>query len=818
MKKTHFHPLFAFALVALGLARTILPASGAEPEHVRVSGVYPHLAVYNDQAECGIGAVAHWADRLWAITYSPHKPNGSNDKLYSIDDALNISIFPDSVGGTPANRMVHRESNQLIIGPYFIDASGNVRVVPPSKMPGRLTANMRHLTEPERLVYFYTMEEGLYEVDVQDLSVVEIFPDGNGLPSGIRNPILPGYHGKGGYSGQGRIVVANNGEPLSSSEWLVPGPSGCLAEWDGEEWNVIARTQFNEVTGPGGIYGNQDENDPIWATGWDHKSLLLYLLDGGEWQRFRMPKGSHTFDGRHGWHTEWPRIRAVNDDLMLMNMHGTLYSFPKTFDAAHTGGIRPLSTYLKMLSDWVLFQDELVFACDDASKFDNGLMGQSNSNFWFLPMEQLDDLGPREGWGALWMNEPVEDREVSDRFFIHGYPRKVMHLWNNGSSPVSVRVEIDPNGQGAWQQGAFVDLPADGYQWLGSDDLGQGEWLRLRISGSSDSFGASLFMTDDAVRPLEASEMFQSLARPGEAYCGGIIRPRGEDLGTLHYSAHIMGADGNEMDNAYLEIGPEMELERVDAPDAWAWLDANAAIPGDEWSSDAASIILTDGQGGRWRLPRGYAGEHNSEYDSVRGFREVVTERSLLNCHGIFYEVPRAISGGLGKLKPIATHNRMITDYCSWRGLLVMTGVRPRAQADGHVFGSKPGLWFGVLDDLWKMGKPVGFGGPWLNNAVTAGAWSDPYLMRGFDEKVIEISHDQARTIRFTLEVDATDVGDWVPYAAFEVPAGETFIHRFPEGYTAGWLRISAAEDCSATAMLKYGPALSLATSMLETR
>lgn len=26
-----------------------------------------------------------------------------------------------------ANRMIHRESNQLIIGPYFIDDKGNVR-------------------------------------------------------------------------------------------------------------------------------------------------------------------------------------------------------------------------------------------------------------------------------------------------------------------------------------------------------------------------------------------------------------------------------------------------------------------------------------------------------------------------------------------------------------------------------------------------------------------------------------------------------------------------------------------------------------------
>jgi hypothetical protein len=34
----------------------------------QVSGIYPHLAMFNDESECGTGAVVPWADRLWAIT------------------------------------------------------------------------------------------------------------------------------------------------------------------------------------------------------------------------------------------------------------------------------------------------------------------------------------------------------------------------------------------------------------------------------------------------------------------------------------------------------------------------------------------------------------------------------------------------------------------------------------------------------------------------------------------------------------------------------------------------------------------------------
>ena len=63
----------------------INPASGqSAPGHFQISGIYPHLAYYNEEGECGTGAVVPWAGRLWVITYGPHKPFGSSDKLYEI--------------------------------------------------------------------------------------------------------------------------------------------------------------------------------------------------------------------------------------------------------------------------------------------------------------------------------------------------------------------------------------------------------------------------------------------------------------------------------------------------------------------------------------------------------------------------------------------------------------------------------------------------------------------------------------------------------------------------------------------------------------
>lgn len=128
-----------------------------------------------------------WADRLWVITYGPHLPFGSSDKLYEkITPELGQIIRPESVGGTPANRMIHRESQQLSHRALRDRADRNVRVLPPKKIPGRLTGNARHLSDPAGKIYYATMEEGLYEVDVKSLAVTSIL-DGNPIKKASRS-------------------------------------------------------------------------------------------------------------------------------------------------------------------------------------------------------------------------------------------------------------------------------------------------------------------------------------------------------------------------------------------------------------------------------------------------------------------------------------------------------------------------------------------------------------------------------------------------------------------------------------------------------
>jgi hypothetical protein len=807
------------------LHAAFLVTVNAEPK--QISGIYPSLAMFNNEAECGTGAVVPWANRLWVITYGPHLPWGSSDKLYEITPSLEQIVRPESVGGTPANRMIHRESQQLAIGPYLIDDKGAVRVIPPSLMPGRLTGNARHLTDPANKIYYATMEEGLYEVDVRSLEVTGLIKDGNSpklgqttetRPATIESK-LPGYHGKGLFSGQGRVVYANNGDRDKAVLTDPATPSGALGEWKGSgDWQLVRRNQFTEVTGPGGISGNaRPETDPIWSIGWDHRSLILMLLDGGTWHSFRLPKASHSYDGAHGWNTEWPRIRDIGEKDLLMTMHGMFWRFPKTFAVGNTAGIAPRSRYLKVVGDFCRWNDRIVLGCDDTAKSEflnkRGVKGeiaapgQSQSNLWFLKPGQLDQFGPAAATGAVWLRDAVKANVPSDPFLFSGFARRGLHLAHTDSEPLVFTLESDP-GDGTWKKLRDVTVPAQGYEWVDLPAQENAAWIRIRTNRDAAKVTAAFHYSAPDTRPREASPMFAGLAAAGaENYSGGVLRARGENKRTLHFAAADVRGD-KIIGEACYEMDASLTLRRVNDPAGLAWLKKNAAVPIGVISSDAASVLIVDDAGRRWRLPKGDAAFDTERVLPLRVDREVCTERDLFQAHGSFYELPAENAGGFAKIRPVTTHNRRITDYCSFRGLLVLSGLASNTPADNpHIVRSDDGnfaLWIGSVDDLWQFGRPSGRGGPWRGTSVAAGAVSDPYLLRGYENRTLNLSHDSRQPVKLHVEVDITGDGDWQPYRSFDVKPGSATKHEFPAAFSGYWMRVKSDAACEATVELIY--------------
>lgn len=800
-------------ILLAGLLTAGLPVTAQQ--YPSYSGVYPHLAMYNNEGECGTGAVVPWAGNLWVVTYGPHLPFGSSDKLYEISPSLQQTVRPESIGGTPANRMVHKESNQLFIGPYAIDGSGKVRVIPYDIMPGRHTGNARHLTDPGGKIYYATMEEGFYEVDVKTLQPVMLYQDGNvkqkkekDVANNHRGELLPGAHGKGVYSGQGVMVYSNNGEPGPEALKHFDIEAGSLSEWDGRNWKVVRRNQFVEITGPGGIHGNaHPESDPIWATGWDHKSVLLGVRDKGSWHFYRLPKASHSYDGAHGWNTEWPRIRDIGTPgkpEYLMTMHGLFWHFPGNFNSTHTAGIRPRSAYLKVIGDFTRWNGKLVFGCDDSAQKEflnkrkaKGNIegpGQSNSNLWFTSPGLPDQLGPNDAEGAVWLNEHVKAGEPSEPFLFAGWPKRAAWVKNNGNAGTTFIFET---GEQQWSHIKTVKVPAGGAAQVVFPATAKGEWIRVKTDADAKATVQFNYAQKDT-RGTTPDAIFNGLTKTAaNAATGGLLYGLGKDRRAL----------GIATPNGYYELNGKMELQKKDDEATLSFIREKFAIPKQAVTVEKSSVLIVDDNGRRWRLPLG-----DKKFTGLTGqgvlriCREVATERDLLNCHGTFYELPAENADGYAKIRPVASHNFRINDYASYRGLLIFTGIdagvkNPRIirSADG-----KAAVWAGVIDDLWKMGKPTGNGGPWSATAIRSGEPSDPYLIGFYDQRDLALSHNGGSPVTFTIEMDPVGNGVWMQYKEVTVQPGETFRHHFPDGIQARWIRFTGNRDCEATAMLTY--------------
>ncbi|XP_041350918.1 uncharacterized protein LOC121369904 [Gigantopelta aegis] len=201
-----------------------------------------------------------------------------------------------------------------------------------------------------------------------------------------------------------------------------------------------------------------------------------------------------------------------------------------------------------------------------------------------------------------------------------------------------------------------------------------------------------------------------------------------------------------------------------------------------------------------YRLPKAsHAYDHLWQTEWPR-IREVETERYLMDAHGMFYELsPLGWAGSTWGLRPVCQHLRMIPDYTSFRGMLVLGGNQVSSIMDNNVVTgqAQSGLWFGKTDDLWSFGKPQGWGAVWRRDTVSRGVPSDPYLMTGFDKKVLFIIvHQGSFPAYFSIEVDVTGAAgiylrSWSSVYRLVGNRPSTIgFYIFPEGFSAHWVRV----------------------------
>ncbi|XP_059152424.1 uncharacterized protein LOC131938421 [Physella acuta] len=467
------------------------PVNGA-PFHV--NGIFPSLTATADsgpiRSESGTGALMPWADSLYMVSYLSVPGSGSGTGLYQITSSFEMVKIADH-NSTYANRIIHKETNQLIIGAWAISLTGKIRHFPQLQNV-RVAATAEHLVYPATMVYMLGMDGPLWECDVLLMNCTQLFD----LVTALNIPASEGEqpHFKAAHTMNGRLVVASNTFELADFNGAQHG--GRLAEWTGpgNNWTIISNTAFVEVA------GRRNFGQVIYALGWDYRSVILKVFDGSEpayrqWQTYRLPKASHAFD--HLWQTEWPRIREVETERYLMDMHGMFYELsPLGWDGS-TWGVRPISQHLRVIPDFTSFKGFLVLGGNQVSSiFDNNVVtGQSQSGLWFGKTDDLWSFGKPQGWGAVWRVDDVEQGDVSDPYLMTGFDKKVLHvIKHNNNDSIEITVQVDVTGAAGhresedWLNYQTLGMSSTtNYQHIVFPDGFSVHWVRLFVDNCNNN-------------------------------------------------------------------------------------------------------------------------------------------------------------------------------------------------------------------------------------------------------------------------------------------------------------------------------------------
>jgi hypothetical protein len=411
---------------------------------VNVSGVFPDLAQVGDfgppRSELGVGSLMPWNGKLYVQNYNSHKArSGAGVSLRRIEPDLTMEIVPETLGvdGTYTNRFVHFPTSQLVLGPHVIDREHKITTIP-ELTPHRVCGTSRHLTKPDTHVYVLAMEGEVFELDLTTYECVQVFDLNDELGTDGEMKV----HYKDCYTSFGRLVVCSN--EYEEADWDGRQAHGRLAEYDGHTWRILARKPFTAIG------GRHEFGGTIFASGWDQASAILEVFTDADqkWTRYRLPKASHTFD--HKWQTEWPRIREVEHERLMLDHHGMFYELSPWAYGGRIWGVRPISTHLWVLGDFCSWRGMFVAGADNASPSHglNPTTAEPQSGLWFGKTDDLWNFGKPAGWGGPWWETPVEAGVASDPYLMTGFDNKCLHLENLGDSAITVTLEIDFHGHG----------------------------------------------------------------------------------------------------------------------------------------------------------------------------------------------------------------------------------------------------------------------------------------------------------------------------------------------------------------------------------
>jgi hypothetical protein len=408
----------------------------------------------------------------------------------------------------------------------------------------------------------------------------------------------------------------------------------------------------------------------------------------------------------------------------------------------------------------------------------------------------------------MWISEDIRAGEESEPFLFTGWDIRSCWIKNEGDKDVKFTFRTDRQGRNQWETLKSEEVKAGEALNIPFGENETGEWIKVSADRATKATVHFIYADRDP-RTDKPGQIFDGLSAASEnSSIAGLLWSTGGSRRVLGVLAGT--ADNNKFtESGYYELDSCLHLVRADDSATADFIRTRMQIPKDVITIDESSVLITDDRGRRWRLPKGGG---MSDSLAVKGLvrlcREVVTERDILNCSGTIYELPAENADGFAKIRPVASHDFRIFDFTSYRGMLVMTGIgESGSRSNEHIVRSEDGnaaVWLGVIDDLWKLGRPVGEGGPWKEASVRKGEPSDPYLIGFYNERILTLKNFSDHPVTFTIEADPSGQGPWMKYKEAEVDPGQEFNMAFPDHFQSRWIRFIADKDCMATAWLQY--------------
>ena len=132
----------------------------------------------------------------------------------------------------------------------------------------------------------------------------------------------------------------------------------------------------------------------------------------------------------------------------------------------------------------------------------------------------------------------------------------------------------------------------------------------------------------------------------------------------------------------------------------------------------------------------------------------------MMDMHGMF-DFPSTFSATTSGIKPMGSRPRYIPDFLKWGEHIVLATDETSIQGNPLAGQPQSNLWFGDLEELSNWGPASGYGAIWLNDKVKANEPSLPFLISGFDNRILHIKNSGNQAVSITLQVDRNGNNQW---------------------------------------------------------